>query len=69
MKHNILTRFGPGALLTLPALASAHHGDEETAAGQLLHVLFDPLHLGIAFAVAVGLYGLSRMLRRKGNER
>ena len=69
MKHTILSKLGLGTALTLPALASAHHGDEESAAGQLLHVLLDPLHLGIAFAVAVGLYGLSRIVRRKGNER
>lgn len=69
MKHKVLSKLCLGAALTVPALASAHHGDEESVAGQLLHALFDPLHLGIAFAVAVGLYGLSRIVRRKGNER
>lgn len=52
------------ATLAVPTLSFAHHGNEESLAGQLLHVSFDPLHLGISVLVALGLAGLA-ILRLK----
>ncbi len=57
------------AALLAPATVFAHHGGEESIAGQLIHASFDPLHLGLTLIVVAGLYGLVKTLAKAGKAR
>ncbi len=54
------------ALTVLPGMALAHHGEDDSIGGQLVHVTFDPWHLGITLAVVAVLAGAWHIARRRG---